>query len=76
MRLVGVAFTQFSGGPSQMELLDPGASDRLKRLAKAADALRDRFGFSKLQLGGSLSRRTERKNLSKHGPRGEDGIRD
>jgi DNA polymerase IV len=76
MRLLGVAFTQFSGGPSQMDLLDPGASDRLKRLAKAADALRDRFGFSKLQLGGSLSRRTERKNLSKHGPRGEDGVRD
>lgn len=76
MRLVGVALTQFSAGSGQLPLLDPGAGDRLKRLAQAADSLRDRFGFSKLQLGGSLSRRAERKNLSKHGPRGEGGIRD
>lgn len=77
MRLVGVAFTSFSSGaPEQIELLDPGAAERLKRLAKATDSLRDRFGFSKLQLGGSLSKPDEPKHLSKHGPRGESGIRD
>ena len=76
LRLVGVALTQFSGAPGQMNLLDSEAQEKLKRLAKATDAVRDRFGFSTLQLGGSLSKRPERQNLSKHGPRGESGIRD
>lgn len=60
LRLVGVALASFSGASAQMNLLDPGASDRLKRLAKAADSLRDRFGFSKLQLGSSLAKRDRR----------------
>jgi hypothetical protein len=37
-----------------MELLDPGRREKLERLARTTDGLRDRFGFSKVQLGGSL----------------------
>ena len=61
MRLIGTALTQFSGSPGQqLELLDPGRREKLERLAKATDKLRDRFGFSKVQLGGSLSPRDNR----------------
>lgn len=56
LRLVGVALTQFSpeAGPGQMDLLDPARREKLERLARATDRLRDRFGFGKVQLGGSL----------------------
>lgn len=57
LRLVGVALSSFlaaSAATGQLELLDPGNQDRLERLAQATDRVRDRFGFSKLQLGGSL----------------------
>jgi hypothetical protein len=37
-------------------LLDAGRREKLERLAQTADRLRDRFGFSKIQLGGSLPR--------------------
>jgi DNA polymerase IV len=60
LRLVGVAFTSFSAGSGQLDLLDPGRLEKLERLARAADRLRDRFGFSKVQLGGSLANRQER----------------
>jgi DNA polymerase-4 len=60
MRLIGAALSQFSGGSGQLELLDPGRREKLERLAKATDSLRDRFGFSKVQLGGSLSPRDNR----------------
>ncbi|HEV2420310.1 MAG TPA: DNA polymerase IV [Candidatus Acidoferrales bacterium] len=58
LRLVGVALSSFlaaSAATGQLELLDSGHYEKLKRLAQATDHLRDRFGFSKLQLGGSLS---------------------
>jgi DNA polymerase-4 len=61
LRLVGVALTSFSGGPQQFDLLDPDRREKLKRLAQATDRLRDRFGFSKLQFGGSLPARDDRK---------------
>lgn len=57
IRLVGVALTSFlaaSSATGQLELLDAGRREKLERLAKTADRLRDRFGFSKIQLGGSL----------------------
>jgi len=54
LRLIGVALSSFSAASGQLDLLDPGRSEKLERLARAADGLRDRFGFSKLQLGGSL----------------------
>jgi DNA polymerase IV len=61
LRLVGVAFTSFSAGSAQFDLLDPQRREKLERLAQATDRLRDRFGFSKVQFGGSLPARDERK---------------
>jgi len=60
LRLLGVAFSSFSSGSSQMDLLDPGRREKLERLARTTDRLRDRFGFSKVQLGGSLGKRDRR----------------
>lgn len=57
LRLVGVALSSFlaaSTATGQLELLDSGHREKLERLAQATDRVRDRFGFSKLQLGGSL----------------------
>jgi DNA polymerase-4 len=60
LRLVGVALSSFSAGSGQLDLLDPGRREKLERLARTTDRLRDRFGFSKLQLGGSLANRDRR----------------
>jgi DNA polymerase-4 len=60
LRLVGVALSSFSAGSGQLDLIDSGRREKLERLARAADQLRDRFGFSKLQLGGSLANRDRR----------------
>ncbi len=50
-------FRHFSAGASgQLDLLDPGRREKLERLARATDRLRDRFGFSKVQFGGSLGK--------------------
>jgi len=55
VRLLGVAFSGFSSGPRQLDLLDPERRDKLRKLSRAADELRDRFGFDKVQFGGSLA---------------------
>lgn len=60
LRLVGVELAAFSSGVEQLDLLDPGRREKLERLTRAADQLRDRFGFSKLQFGGSLTNRDTR----------------
>ena len=60
VRLVGVALSQFTHGGEQLDLLDGKRREKLERLAKAADSLRDRFGFSKVQFGGSMTK-AERK---------------
>ena len=60
LRLVGVALSSFSAGSGQLDLLDPERREKLERLARTTDGLRDRFGFSKLQLGGSLRDRKRR----------------
>ncbi len=60
LRLVGVALSSFSAGSGQLDLLESGRREKLERLARATDGLRDRFGFSKVQLGGSLSDRKDR----------------
>jgi len=60
LRLVGVEFSSFTAGSGQMDLLDPGRHDKLERLARATDSLRDRFGFSKVQFGGSLAAHDDR----------------
>jgi DNA polymerase-4 len=55
LRLVGVELAAFSSGVEQLDLLDPDRREKLERLTRAADRLRDRFGFSKVQFGGSLT---------------------
>jgi DNA polymerase-4 len=54
LRLVGVALSSFSDGGEQLGLLDAESREKKERLARTTDQLRDRFGFSKIQLGGSL----------------------
>lgn len=61
LRLVGVELSHFSAVASgQLDLLDPGRREKLERLARATDRLRDKFGFSKVQFGGSLGTRERR----------------
>jgi DNA polymerase-4 len=57
IRLLGVALSEFTSATArgQLDLLDAARREKLERLTRAADKLRDRFGFSKVQLGGSLS---------------------
>lgn len=57
VRLLGVALTSFAHGGEQLDLLDVARREKLERLAKATDKLRDRFGFSKVQFGGSVTRK-------------------
>jgi DNA polymerase-4 len=62
IRLLGVGLASLSHGPRQLELLDVlqgGRREKLERLSRAADRLRDRFGFSKIQFGGSLHDRKD-----------------
>jgi DNA polymerase IV len=54
LRLLGVALSSFSAGSGQLDLLDPDRREKLERLALATDRLRDKFGFSKVQLASSL----------------------
>ncbi len=54
IRLLGVSLSSLGRGARQMDLLDPARREKLARLARATDRLRDRFGFDKVQLGGSL----------------------
>jgi hypothetical protein len=62
LRLVGVEFSNFAAGTSgQLDLLDPERREKLERLARATDRLRDKFGFSKVMLGGSLGSRGREK---------------
>jgi DNA polymerase-4 len=56
VRLVGVALSTFTHGGEQLDLLDAKRREKLERLAQATDALRDRFGFSKIQFGGSVTK--------------------
>jgi DNA polymerase-4 len=56
VRLLGVALSSFTHGAEQLDLLDAKRREKLDRLAKAADSLRDRFGFSKVQFGGSMTK--------------------
>jgi len=63
VRLLGVAFSGLTHGEEQLDLLDSQRRAKLEKLSKAADSLRDRFGFAKVQFGGSLlSEKPEREN--------------
>ena len=59
VRLLGVALSSFTHGGEQLDLLDAGRREKMEKLAQATDRLRDRFGFSKVQFGGSLVRGKE-----------------
>jgi DNA polymerase-4 len=54
VRLLGAALSGFCHGAGQLDLLDEDRRRRLLRLTKAADGLRDKFGFAKVQFGGSI----------------------
>jgi DNA polymerase-4 len=56
VRLLGTALSQFTHGAGQLELLEADRREKLDRLTKAADGLRDKFGFGSVQFGGSLRR--------------------
>ena len=60
LRQVGVELSSLSAGSGQLDLLDPGRREKLERLARATDRLRDCFGFSKVQFGGSLGKPDDR----------------
>ncbi len=57
VRLLGVALSGFSHGALQLDLLEGERRQKLEKLARAADRLRDRFGFEKIQYGGSLGQK-------------------
>ncbi|HXA82699.1 MAG TPA: DNA polymerase IV [Methylomirabilota bacterium] len=56
VRLLGVALSALSHGAQQLDLLESDRREKLERLTKAADQLRDKFGFTSVQFGGSLRR--------------------
>ena len=56
VRLLGVALSGLSHGAEQLDLLEADRREKLERLTKAADQLRDKFGFGSVQFGSSLRR--------------------
>jgi DNA polymerase IV len=56
VRLLGAALSAFSHGAGQLDLLDADRREKLDKLTKAADGLRDKFGFGTVRFGGSLRR--------------------
>jgi len=59
VRLLGVALSALSHGGQQLDLLESDRREKLEKLTKAADHLRDKFGFTSVQFGGSLRRDDE-----------------
>jgi len=56
VRLLGVAVSNLCHDSKQLDLLDAERREKLDRLTKATDRLRDKFGFGSVQFGGSLRR--------------------
>src|SRR6267154_2770824 len=54
VRLLGVSLSGLTHGGQQLDLLDAERRAKLEKLTSATDRLRDRFGFGKVQFGGSL----------------------
>lgn len=54
VRLLGVSLSGLTHGAKQLDLLDAQRRAKLEKLTRAADQLRDRFGFGSVQFGGSL----------------------
>lgn len=55
VRLLGVGLSN-PHGSEQLELLEAARREKLEKVTRAADTLRDRFGFGSVQFGGSLRR--------------------
>jgi hypothetical protein len=51
-----VSLSNFSHDGEQLDLLQAERHEKLQKLTQATDRLRDRFGFGKVQFGGSLRR--------------------
>jgi DNA polymerase IV len=60
VRLLGTALSGFTHGAEQLDLLEADRREKLDKLTRAADGLRDKFGFGSVQFGGSLRRDDER----------------
>jgi DNA polymerase-4 len=56
VRLLGVALSNLCHGAKQLDLLESDRREKLDRLTKATDRLRDKFGFGSVQFGSSLRR--------------------
>jgi DNA polymerase-4 len=56
VRLLGVALSGLFHGAEQLDLLEAHRREKLDKLTKATDRLRDKFGFGAVQFGGSLRR--------------------
>ena len=56
VRLLGVALSGLSHGAEQLDLLEADRREKLEKLTKVTDRLRDKFGFGSVQFGGSLRR--------------------
>jgi DNA polymerase-4 len=56
VRLLGVSLSGFTHGGGQLDLLHAEQREKLQKLTQATDRLRERFGFNKVQFGGSLRR--------------------
>ncbi len=56
VRLLGVSLSGFTHGGEQLDLLQAQQREKLQKLTQATDRLRDKFGFDKVQFGGSLRR--------------------
>jgi DNA polymerase-4 len=54
VRLLGVSLSGLTHGNEQLDLLEAERREKMEKLTSAADKLRDRFGFGKVQFGGSL----------------------
>jgi DNA polymerase-4 len=54
IRLLGVSLSGLTHGCEQLDLLEAERRERLEKLTRATDKLRDKFGFGKVQFGGSL----------------------
>src|ERR1700736_3361414 len=54
IRLLGVSLSAFSHGVQQLDLLEAERRGKLEKLTRAADNLRDRFGFDSVKFDGSL----------------------
>jgi DNA polymerase-4 len=54
VRLLGVGLSSLSHGAEQLDLLQSERREKMEKLTKAADELRDKFGFGSVQFGGSI----------------------